>query len=38
MIELRNISKSFHNRDSVVEAVRDINLTVEPRSTEFLPK
>jgi NitT/TauT family transport system ATP-binding protein len=31
MIELRHVSKSFHKRDSVVEAVRDINLMVAPR-------
>jgi NitT/TauT family transport system ATP-binding protein len=29
MIEIRHISKSFHKRDAVVEAVRDINLTIE---------
>jgi len=31
MIELRHVSKSFHKRDSVAEAVRDINLMVAPR-------
>jgi NitT/TauT family transport system ATP-binding protein len=29
MIEIRHVSKSFHKRDAVVEAVRDINLTIE---------
>jgi NitT/TauT family transport system ATP-binding protein len=29
MIDLRHISKSFHKHSSVVEAVRDINLTIE---------
>jgi len=31
MIDIRHVSKSFHKRDAVVEAVRDINLTVERR-------
>src|SRR4029079_6546499 len=29
MIEIRHVAKSFHKRDAVVEAVRDINLTIE---------
>jgi NitT/TauT family transport system ATP-binding protein len=29
MIEIRHVSKSFYKRDAVVEAVRDINLTIE---------
>jgi NitT/TauT family transport system ATP-binding protein len=29
MIDLRHVSKSFHKRDAVVDAVRDMNLTVE---------
>ena len=31
MIDIRHVSKSFHKRDAVVEAVRDISLTVERR-------
>jgi NitT/TauT family transport system ATP-binding protein len=29
MIDIRHVSKSFHKRDAVVDAVRDMNLTVE---------
>jgi NitT/TauT family transport system ATP-binding protein len=29
MIDIRHVSKSFHKRDAVVEAVRDLSLTVE---------
>jgi NitT/TauT family transport system ATP-binding protein len=29
MIDVRHVSKSFHKRDAVVDAVRDMNLTVE---------
>jgi NitT/TauT family transport system ATP-binding protein len=29
MIDLRHVSKSFHKRDAVVDAVNDINLTIE---------
>jgi sulfonate transport system ATP-binding protein len=29
MIDIRDVSKSFHKRDAVVDAVRDMNLTVE---------
>jgi NitT/TauT family transport system ATP-binding protein len=29
MIDLRHVSKSFHKRDVVVDAVEDINLTIE---------
>src|SRR5262245_23468787 len=29
MIDLRHVSKSFHKRDAVVEAVRDISLTID---------
>ena len=29
MIDLRHVSKSFHKRDTVVDAVNDINLTIE---------
>src|SRR5712692_4377655 len=29
MIDIRHVSKSFHKRDAVVEAVRDIDLTIE---------
>ena len=28
MIDIRHVSKSFHKRDAVVDAVRDINLTI----------
>jgi len=31
MIDVRHVSKSFHKRDSVVEAVRDISLAIAPR-------
>src|SRR5713226_4745147 len=31
MIDLRHVSKSFHKRDTVVDAVNDIDLTVERR-------
>ena len=29
MIDIRHVSKSFHKRDAVIDAVRDMNLTVE---------
>ena len=29
MIDLRHVSKSFHKRASIIEAVRDLNLTIE---------
>jgi len=32
MIELQNIHKTFHKKKASVEAVRDVNLTVEDRS------
>jgi len=31
VIDLRHVSKSFHKRDSVVEAVRDISLAIAPQ-------